>query len=188
MEFLTELWLPILLAAVFVFVASSIIHMALPFHKADCKKLPGEEALLAAMRSQGVAPGQYVFPRPGSMKEMSSPEMVAKYQQGPVGFLNVVRSGAPGMGKNLVQWFCFSLLVGVFVAYLAWHALGPGADYLQVFRIAGVGAILGYAAGIVPNAIWKGEGWGVTFKFVVDGVIYGLVTAGTFGWLWPAAV
>ena len=42
-----------------------------------------------------------------------------------------------------------------------------------------------YSLGLVQNAIWRGETWGVTFKHILDGLIYGLLTAGTFGWLWP---
>ncbi|MEW6745043.1 MAG: hypothetical protein AB1486_20000 [Planctomycetota bacterium] len=187
MEFLTELWLPILLSAVLVFIVSSVIHVVLPIHKGDYKKLPGEENLLAEMRSQGVSPGLYMFPCAGSMKEMSSPEMIAKCQQGPVGSLTVMPSGPPRMGRSLVQWFLYSILVGLLVAYVSWVALGQGAPYLTVFRVAGTAAILGYAVGHLHDSIWKGVSWRVTLKFVIDGVVYGLVTAGTFGWLWPSA-
>ena len=48
---LTSLWLPILLSAVVVFAASSIIHMVLPYHRNDFKKLPDEEGFLAALRA-----------------------------------------------------------------------------------------------------------------------------------------
>lgn len=40
---LSALWLPILLSAVIVFVASSIIHMAIPIHKNDYRQLPDED-------------------------------------------------------------------------------------------------------------------------------------------------
>lgn len=184
---LTELWLPILLSAVFVFVVSSILHMVIPIHKGDFKKIPGEDKVLEEMRTQGVQPGSYMFPCAGSMKEMCSPEMVEKCKLGPVGFLTVVPSGPPGMRKNLMQWFVYSILIGVFVAYAAMLGLGRGAAYLPVFRVTGAIAILGYAIGALPDAIWKGQSWGITLKFVFDGVVYGLVTAGTFGWLWPDA-
>ena len=39
MEFLSALWLPILLSAVFVFIVSSIIHMATPLHKGDFNRI-----------------------------------------------------------------------------------------------------------------------------------------------------
>ena len=185
---LIELWLPILLSAVFVFVASSIIHMVLATHNSDYKKLPGEEKVLQEMRTQGVAPGTYAIPRAGSMKEMATPEMIEKYKRGPVGFMTVIPSGPPAMGRNLVLWFLYSIFIGVFVAYVSALGLSRGADYLAVFRIAGTVAILGYAVSSIPDSIWKGQRWGITLKFVFDGVVYGLVTAGTFGWLWPDAV
>ncbi|MEE9129274.1 MAG: hypothetical protein V3T84_04600 [Phycisphaerales bacterium] len=186
MAFLTELWLPILLSAVFVFIVSSVIHMALPIHKGDYKKMKNEVAVLEAMRANGIEPGAYMFPCAGSMKEMGSPEMVEKLKKGPVGWLTVVPPGGFNIGKSLVWWFVYSLIVGVLVAYVGWHGLGAGAGYLDVFQITGAAAVLGYAVGYFHESIWKGASWGTTAKFIFDGVAYSLVTAGTFGWLWPA--
>ncbi len=185
MQFLTELWLPILLSAVFVFIVSSIIHMALQVHKGDFKKMPNEDAVLAALRSHGVGPGAYMFPCAGSMKEMGTPEMMEKIKTGPVGWL-IITPGGFELGKSLALWFAYSLLVGLLVAYVGWHALGAGARYLEVFQITGTAAILGYAIGYIQDSIWKGAAWSTTGKFMVDGIVYGLVTAGTFAWLWPA--
>ena len=44
---------------------------------------------------------------------------------------------------------------------------------------------LAYGAGPIPASIWMGKPWSVATKEVFDGLVYGLVTAGTFGWLWP---
>jgi hypothetical protein len=186
MDYLMELWPPILLSAVFVFVASSVLHMVLPIHKGDYKKLAGEDALTSALRGQ-VAPGDYMFPWSGSMKEMSSPEMLAKYEQGPVGVMTILPNGPPAMGKSLVQWFLYSVLVSVFVGYVGTLGLSRGAEYLRVFQITGTAAILAYSVAYIPDSIWKGRCWASTAKFMFDGVVYGLVTAGTFGWLWPTA-
>lgn len=180
-----ELWLPIVLSAVFVFTVSSIIHMASPIHKGDYRKLPNEDKVLEAMRTQGVQPGAYMFPCAGSMKDMGSPEMIEKRKRGPVGFLTVVPSGPPGMGKNLIQWFIFSLVIGVLTACVAAVGLGPEATFGAVFRLTAFAAILGYGVGHISDSIWKGVSWMITLKFVFDGVLYGLVTAATFGWLWP---
>jgi len=187
MQFLIDLWLPIVVSAVFVFIASSIVHMCIPMHKGDHRQLPGEEKLLADMRAQGLAPGDYMFPFCSSMKGMGTPEMIEKYKQGPVGFITVLRNGPPAIGMGLVQWFIYSLLISTLAGYVTMHGLGGGAHYLAVFRIAGTCAILAYALGPIPNSIWKGCSWTTTAKFVFDGVVYGLVTAGTFGWLWPQA-
>ena len=179
------LWLPILLSAVIVFVASSIIHMALPIHKSDYRKLPEEDRVLDTLRASGVTPGrEYRFPF-CSQKEMKSPEAIEKFKRGPVGLLVIMPGGAPKMGKFLGQWFLYCVVVSVFTAYLTGRTRLPGTEYLEVFRIAGTTAFLGYSLAQFQNAIWRGETWGVTLKHVLDGLIYGLLTAGTFGWLWP---
>ncbi len=182
---ITALWLPILLSAVIVFVASSIIHMVLPIHRGDYRKLPEEDKVLDAMRAAGVTPGLvYYFPYT-THKEMKSPEAVERFKRGPVGLLTVIPSGPPAMGKFLGQWFLYCLVIGVFVAYLTGRTRSVGTQYLEVFRVAGTTAFLGYAAALIQDSIWRGQSWGVTFKHVFDGLIYGLLTAGTFGWLWP---
>jgi len=184
---LAELWLPILLSAVFVFLASSVIHMALPIHKSDFGKLPSEEDILEKMRGHGVSRGSYMFPCPESMKEMGSPEMVEKYNKGPVGYVTILPNGPPAMSKSLVQWFIYCLIVGVFCGYIGSFSLAPGAAFEMVFRVTGTIALLGYAIGALLESIWKGQSWVTTGKFIFDGVVYMLVTAATFGWLWPSA-
>ena len=129
--------------------------------------------------------GAYMFPFPASMKEMSSPEMVEKFRKGPAGWLTVLPPGGFRIGISLLWWFVNCLIVAVLVAYVGWYGLGPGAGFRQVFRITGTAAILGYAVGHLHESIWKGACWGTTAKFIFDGVLYGLVTAATFGWLWP---
>jgi hypothetical protein len=184
---ITALWLPILLSAVIVFVVSSIIHTVLPVHKNDYKKLPDEEKVMDAIRAAGVTPGTYHFPRCESHKDMKTPEYQEKLKRGPNGILTLVPSGPPNMAKYLTCWFLYSVAIGVFVAYVAGRTLAPGTHYLAVFRIAGTVAFLCYAMAHTHNSIWKGEPWGNTFKFYLDGLIYGLLTAGVFGWLWPKA-
>jgi hypothetical protein len=116
---------------------------------------------------------------------MKSPEIQEKYKQGPVGLLTVFPSGPPAMPKFLGMWFLYCLLIGVVVASLAWHTVTPGAPYRHVFRVAGTAAFLAYSVGILSNGIWKGLPWVNVIKEAADGLIYALLTAGTFGWLWP---
>ncbi len=185
MTFLLELWLPILVSAVVVFVLSSIIHMALPVHKGDYGRMPAEEAVLDAMRAAGVPRGTYAFPACTSMKQMAEPETMARFARGPVGFLTVLPNGPHAIGKSLLQWFLLSVAVSVLSAYAAHHALPAGAAASAVLRIAGTVAIAGYALGSVQDSIWKGVPWRITAKFVVDGIVYGLATGATFAWMWP---
>jgi hypothetical protein len=184
---LGALWLPILLSAILVFVASAIAHMVLTYHRSDYARLPKEDQVLDGLRAASIPPGAYAFPYADTMKEMGSPEMRAKQTRGPVGLLTVRPSGPPAMGKSLLLWFVYCLVVGVFAAYLAGRTLGPGADYLTVFRITGTVAFLGYAGGEVVDTIWKAQSTANTVKGVIDGLVYALLTAGAFGWLWPAA-
>jgi hypothetical protein len=181
---LAALWLPILLSAVIVFVASSILHMVLPYHKNDYSKLPDEEKVVAALRGMTLPRGLYIFPY-CTHQEMKKPEMVEKYKLGPVGHMTIFPSGQINMGKYLGQWFVYCLIVAFFAAYLASRTLMPGTHYLQVFRVVGTAAFMAFGIGTLANGIWKGQPWGMTIKETVDGLIYGLLTAGTFGWLWP---
>jgi hypothetical protein len=181
---LTALWLPIVLAAVIVFIVSSILHMVLPYHKSDYSKLPDEDKVLDALRAAGLRRGLYIFPH-CTHDNMKSPEVVEKYKRGPVGMMTIVPNGPPNMGKYLGLWFGFCLIIGLFAAYLAGRTLPPGTHYLQVFRVAGTAAFLGYGLGNLSNGIWKNLPWSVVMKEVFDGLIFGLLTGGTFGWLWP---
>jgi hypothetical protein len=180
----TSLWLPILLSAVLVFAASSIIHMMLTYHRTDVAAVPGEDQAREALRQ--VPPGDYVIPYAGSPAAMKSPEWLEKMSKGPVVYMTVLPSGPPAMGKNLVQWFVYSILVSVFAAYVAGRALGPGATYLDVFRFAGTTAFAGYGLALLQGSIWWGRKWSATLKSVFDALIYALLTAGVFGWRWPA--
>ena len=183
---ITALWMPILLSAVAVFIVSSLSHMVLQLHKKDYKGLANEDEAMAALRNAGVQPGNtYVFPYCADMKEMGSPEMVAKMNQGPVGFMNIMPNGPMNMGKHLGQWFVYCVVVGIFVAYLAGHTLSAGADYLSVFRVAGTTALMAYFLAEPVRSMWKAQPWGTTARHMIDGLAYSLVTAGVFGWLWP---
>jgi len=182
-----SLWLPILLSAVLVFVVSSIIHMVLTYHRNDFDKLPAEDEVMEALRKFDLPPGNYVIPHAGSPKAMSSPEFIEKTTKGPVAFMTVMPSGPPSMTRELVQWFGYSVIVGIFAAYIAGRVLGPGAQYLAVFRFVGTAAFLGYALALFQNSIWYKRKWSATIKSAFDGLVYALVTAGTFGWLWPSS-
>ena len=179
-----SLLIPIALSAVFVFIASSIIHMATPWHKNDLKKFPNEDAVLNALRPLHLPLGNFGIPKPDSMKEMQSPDFQVKYKAGPVAFITV-RSSEFSMGATLVQWFIFSLVVSTFAGYIAGVAFGPGTEYLRIFQVAGCVAFTGYGLAQAHESIWWGRSWGWTLRNMADSLLYGLLTGGTFGWLWP---
>lgn len=183
---LTALWLPILLSAVVVFVASSILHMALKYHNREYRRLPDEDGVLAALGTARPSPGFYMFPYASDPKECSTPAMAEKFKRGPVGTMNINPDGPPAMGPALALWFGFCLLVSVFVAYLASRTLAGGTPYLQVFRVAGCAGFMAYALAHLSDGIWKMKPWSMVLKHACDGLVYGLLTGGVFGWLWPA--
>ncbi|MFN2400245.1 MAG: hypothetical protein ABR543_16645 [Gemmatimonadaceae bacterium] len=182
---LSDLWLPILLSAVIVFIVSSIIHMVSPWHKGDYPNVPNEDQVMDALRPFAIPPGDYMVPRPSSTQEMRSPEFAERLKKGPRMILTVMPSGPVSMRQNLVLWFLYAIAVGLFAAYVAGRALPVGAEYMSVFRFAGATAFIGYSVALWQMSIWYQRAWSTTIKATVDGLIYALLTAGTFGWLWP---
>ena len=182
---LGALVVPILLSAVIVFFVSSIIHMMTPWHKADYPKLPDEEKFREAIRPLGIPPGDYFVPRPTTREDMRSPEFLEKFKQGPNLIMTVLPSGPMSMSRNLVLWFIYCAVVGVFAAYIAGRALPPGSPYLQVFRFVGCTAFVGYSLALWQMSIWYHRSLGTTIRATIDGLIYALLTAGVFGWRWP---
>jgi len=183
-----SLWLPILLSAVLVFLFSSIVHMVLRIHRNDFAALPGEANVLSALRGQNIPPGDYVFPYCSSPSAMKSPEMQQKLQQGPVGFATIMPSGAMGMGSSLVQWFVYTLVIGVLVAYVTSRTEPAGAAYASVFRVAGTVAFIAYAGAVPVTSIWGKRKWSTTWKHVFDGLLYSLLVGGAFAGFWPKAM
>jgi hypothetical protein len=185
MTTLQSLWLPILLSAVLVFIASSIIHMGPLWHRSDYPKLSKEEQLRAAVRPLDLPPGDYMIPRPSGGAEMRSAEFMEKINQGPNLMLTVLPNGPWSMARNLTQWFAYALVVSLFAAYVAGRARPPGAPYLEVFRLVGATAFIGYTLALWQMSIWYRRSWSMTIKATIDGLVYALLTAALFGWLWP---
>lgn len=182
---LSSLWLPIVVSAVIVHFASFLAWMVLPHHRSDFKKLPNEDEAMAALRKQGLSAGQYNFPHCASSKDMKDPAWLAKMKEGPAGNLTVLPPGGGSMGKSIGLHLVHCLAVGVFVAYLTGHTVAPNSEYLAVFRVAGTAAFLAWAGGLPVLANWFGRPWSSVAKDALDGLVYALLTAGVFGWLWP---
>ncbi len=182
---IASLWLPILLASVAVFLLSSLVHTVLPWHKGDYPAVPDQDRVMAALRPFAIPPGDYMLPRAADMKDMGSPDFTEKLRQGPVMSLTVMKNQPFLMGPTFAQWFAFLLVVSTIAAYVASRALPVGAEYLQVFRFAGTTAFVAYGAGAWPITIWYHRGVGLAVKATFDALLYGAVTAGVFGWLWP---
>ncbi|MBT8137813.1 MAG: hypothetical protein KJO54_12420 [Gammaproteobacteria bacterium] len=184
---LTQLWLPILLSAVLMFVASSLIHMVLKYHNADYKELPNEDEVSSAIRNGSPATGIYTMPHCKDMSAMNDEAMQKKFADGPVAMLTVMPNGMPNMGVMLPLQFVYFVLASTAIAYCAKLALVPGAQYMEVFRFVGTVAFLTHGFAHLPYSIWYGHPWSNAGRFLLDALIYGSLTAGTFAWLWPAA-
>jgi hypothetical protein len=182
---LTALWLPILLSAVGVFVLSSLIHMLTHWHESDYPLVPNQDKVMDTMRSLNIPPGDYFIPRPASRAEMRSPQFDEKMKKGPVVVMTVLPTGQVSFGKRLVLWFVYSVIVGIFAAYVAEAALPPGATFKQVLRFAGVTAFIGYGLALWQMSIWYGRAWLTTIKATVDSLVYAVLTAAILTWMWP---
>ena len=188
MDFLTALWLPILVAAAAVWVASIILWAVLaPWHGPDMKKAPDPEAFDRAIASLNLPPGHYFEPQAAQGESMNAETLKARYERGPWVALTV-RGARPNMGALMAGSFLVALLVCVFIAYVAFLALPRGAAFGEVFRVAGACAVLGFAFGGTTNDLWLGKPPRWFLTNAVDAVVFALITAGVFAWLWPAAV
>jgi hypothetical protein len=180
-----QLWLPMVLSAVFVFIVSSILHMVLRFwHAPDCKGFSNEDEVGAAMRKGNATAGLYMIPY-CTPEQMKSGAMNEKFKSGPCGVVFLRQPGLMNMGKFLGQWFAFILFVSFACAGLAGHAIPAHTDFRLVFHTVGVAAFMGYGFGVIPDAIWWGHPWRSAIKHLIDGLIYGVITGATFAWMWP---
>lgn len=182
---LLSLWLPILLSAVVVFIASSVIHMVLGYHKYDWKQVPAQGDVMQSLRNFKIPPGDYMLPCPDSPGQMNTPEFKALAEQGPRITMTVLPGGQSSMGKNLVFWFIYCIVVSKFAGYVASVVLAAGTPYITVFRITSVVAFAGYALAHWQSTVWYSRSVGTTLRNTLDGLIYALLTGGVFGWLWP---
>lgn len=181
----SQLVLPILLSAVAIFFASTVIHVGIKFHNPDYKKLPNEDEVAAAIRRGSPSAGEYVFPHCLEGSQKNSPEMQAKFAAGPIGMMYLRAPGELKIGPFLGKWFAYTVVVVALVAYVAKSTLAPGAPYLKVFQIVGATAWLAFSWQGPADSIWKGKPWVSTTRYFVDGLVYALLAAGVFGWLWP---
>ncbi len=179
-----ELWLPIVASVVAVFVASGIV-IALPWHRSDWKKVKDEDGFLAAVRAQQLAAGTYMFPS-CAPADVKTPEGQARFEKGPWGTVTVL-SGKPSMGAALPKWVGYLLLVSVAIAFLVGHFVPKGGNVHAVFHQAAAAAAIVYGGEPITGWIWEGKPGSFVFKSVIDGLIYAVVTAALFAWLWPHA-
>ncbi len=184
MALLLTLWLPILLSAGIVWIASAIVWMALPHHKRDYVALPDEDAFIDHIRKSGIRPGNYVFPDFRGREAMNSPKIQKILEEGPVGHLSVWPAPLT-MGDKLVATFLVYLAVSTVIAYLTRVAIPGAAPFAKVFQIAGTAGVLAYCFSFIPNGVWFGAYKRTLVASFIDGIAFGCITGAIFGWCWP---
>lgn len=188
MQFLMQLWAPILVSSVLVFVASSILWMATPLHRKDYGDPPDQDGLREALTRGGFRAGMYFIPwRKTGTSGDQDPRFKEHLAQGPWATL-MVAGRPPSYARTLGLWFMNCLVISAAVAYAGASAmrLGVGApEYMEVFRVIATVAGLAHGGMAAHDTMWRGLGWRFAGVKIVDAVIYGLLTGGAFGWLWP---
>ena len=177
-----DLWLPVLVSAIVVFMMSALVWTVLPWHKKDYAKVTDEEAARAALK--GLSPGAYMLPYCADPAEFKKDSVKQRFEEGPNAFITIKPDGVPNMGPNLVMSFLFNLLVGIICAYLLTRFLDRGAPYLEVFRLTGTTAFIAYGVAYFQESIWFSRPWSLLAKNLFDALLYGLLTGGIFGWLY----
>lgn len=183
MEFAMELWKPILVGGLGMFVMSALVWTVMPHHRKEWQPLPNEDAVADAIRAGNLRPGLYHIPHMADMKAMGTPEGIGKMNRGPLLYMTVAPNGVPAMGPMMLKSALSSILIAVFVAYVAWHAIPAGSEYLQVFRIVGTVTFMTFSLGSMADSIWFARPWGSWGRQVFDAMLYAGVMGGVFGWL-----
>ena len=183
MDFLIDLWLPILINGVVLFFASFTAWVILPHHFGDKKKLEKEDQVMDFVRSLDIPPGNYMFPYTDSKSEQGSPEFRKKYENGPCGLLDVYKQA--NMGANMAQTVVFFLITSAVIGYITHVACPPGEEgltFMKVFRVAGTIGVLTHASSGILNGIWFKKR---LITDIIDGIVFGLILGLIFALLWP---
>lgn len=189
MDFLTNLWLPIVLSGVGVWIASFIAWMAIGHHKKDRDAIPDgrEQEFMGTITRLNIRPGNYGFPdfcQHDSLPRGERMEALkALYDKHPQGLLRV---WAPtNMGLNMLLTFLFYLVTSAAIAYLTWAALGRGASVGKVVQVAGTAGVLAYCFATFPHDVWFQKKRRAMAMDWIDGIVFGLITGAIFAWMWP---
>jgi hypothetical protein len=186
MDMLADLWLPILLSTVGVWIASAIVWMALPHHKRDLDPLPDEAGFIAHLRAINLLRGNYAIPDSSDHSRMKDPEMQRCWKEGPCGFITLIHT-PPSMPRNMMLSVLTHLVVSFLIAYVGAITLARGTDFAKVFQVLGTVGVLSYSFAFIPHNIWFGAKPRATVMCIIDGVVYGLITGAVFAAMWPAA-
>lgn len=187
MDFIVQMWIPIVASGAAVWFYSFFSWAMSPIHKGDFVNLTGPKNrdVMDFIARSGLKPGNYGYGLFADHKEANKPENKARWGAEPMGQFSVW--ARPNMGANMAFTFLFYCLVSVFVAYLGHETLGGAATFGRKFQICGTAGVLAYSFAFVPGSIWFQAGRNSIISHVFDGVMQGLITGAMFAWLWRAA-
>jgi hypothetical protein len=180
-----ELWLPTILSAVAVFILSSIINMAVPWHRNDYAKFPDEAGVLDALRGFNLAPGEYLAPRPASRADMGTADFAEKVKRGPLVILNIASGDSVSLGKPLVLWLLYVIVVSAMAGHIAYPRHDLQVDSRSIFHTVALTSLLAYAGAQWQQTIWYRKPWLTSLKSTLDGLIYAVATGAIFVYFWP---
>jgi hypothetical protein len=90
------------------------------------------------------------------------------------------------MGKSLGLWFVWTLVVASFASLVALHTIPLNGDAHMAAHVIALISFVMYGAGSVQDFIWMGKPFSSMMKYLLDALIYSVVTALSFMWLWPS--
>jgi hypothetical protein len=183
MTILLTLWLPIVLSAVFVFVASCIIHMFLPWHTNDYVGVEQQDKVQELLRPFAIPPGDYMLPKCSTMAEMRTPEFKEKVAKGPVIIMTVLPGGGMAIGKNMLYWFLYLLVVAYGTAYVVGHSVQASSTCMAICKVAAMASFMGYCLSVWQMTIWYSRSVVTSLKTTADSLVYAAITASVFAWL-----
>ena len=184
MDFIGQLWQPIIMATAACFILSALIWMVAPHHRTEWKAPPNQKGLMDLLK--GSEPGAYLFPFADRGNKTAFEEAMKLRAEGaPSGVLFVYPGGMMSMGKMMGQQLVFFLIVNFFIAYVGHHAMLDGQPFSRIFQVTGSLAFMAYFFAAVPESIWFGRPWKSLWMQMLDALIYMAATAAIFAWLWP---
>ncbi|MDP6928516.1 MAG: hypothetical protein QF412_02320 [Planctomycetota bacterium] len=169
----TSLFLPAILGGVAVFFMSFLLRMVASYHWKDFSRLPDEESVMDALRSQNAGGGQFSFPHCANFAQMKDAAWQEHYAKGPKGILFTLPSGPVPMGKALLQSFLFNLVISLLAAWAVTQFMAPDAAAFQVWCFVAILGFLAFGGASVWGPIWRGTGWRICLFELMDGALYG---------------
>jgi hypothetical protein len=152
-----------LVGSVVVFLVSFLWHMVPALGEMGVKPLPGENAVLAALRASIHEPGFYIFPTPTMAADRSEVQkkaddaaFVARYRQGPTGVVVYKIGGEDfSFGRLLGLQFLLGLAAALVAAWMLAVTAG-GTTFGSRVGLVLAAALFGGLVYDLPAWLWYG--------------------------------